>query len=420
MLSNGQTINTTSYAQSVGNLQIDNCTTFTNLIYNITMFEEDTQELLKNTTLELQINWYDSTGETLILNLSNKYVEKNPVKVCINSSLSTSINYSVDAIFKYSSNDSGNAYVTKYYNLLNQQITNSTVPKHIHLYDLQSAKSTDFQLTFKDANLAFAANILVYVYRQYVSDNDYKVVELPLTDSNGQTVLHLVRNDILYNLVMVNGSGSVVATFNKLIAFCQDYTIGNCQINLNAVSESDTIYVYTDDLGISYSNPTYSNTTNLVSFSFLSNNLSSVNVSTEVIRNNAFGNRSVCTSSLSSSTGIISCDVSDVVDTDRYLFVNIYVDDELKATSTIDLEGDVSTFGIVNGAFLAFLFILALICFFMDDKQTLSISLIIGWAIVLSLGLINGALIGSASAGIWLIISIIIFVWKLKKEEVGT
>ncbi|GAH11004.1 unnamed protein product [marine sediment metagenome] len=62
---------------------------------------------------------------------------------------------------------------------------------------------------------------------------------------------------------------------------------------------------------------------------------------------------------------------------------------------------------------------LFLITMFMEDKKVLLISIAIGWVIVISLGLMNGKLIGSASAGIWLLVTIGIFMWKLKKEDGG-
>jgi len=418
-LTNGNIINTTSYNQTVSSFQIDDCSVYTTLLYNYTLYDEETQEKMNQTTIELQLNMYDLSRANLILNYSKLYDDVNPAKVCINGTLPNGVNYSLDSVIRYTANYTGNNYAIKYYNILGQLINNVTIPQHIKLYDLISSKSTDFQLTYKDVDLAFAPNILVYVYRQYISDNNYKIVEIPLTDSNGQTVLHLVRNDVVYNLVMVNSSGDIVATFNKIIAFCQDYTIGSCSINLNAISSTDTVYVYTDDLGISYTNPVYSNTTGLVSFSFISNNLSTMTVSTEIIRNNAFGNRSVCTNSITSSTGTLTCDVSSITSTDRFLFTNIYVNGELKATSSLDLDADTSAFGIVNGAFLAFLLILLLICFFMEDKQVLIVMLVLGWIAVIGLGLMNGKIIGSLSAGIWLVVCGIMYLWKLKKEEVG-
>ena len=41
----------------------------------------------------------------------------------------------------------------------------------------------------------------------------------------------------------------------------------------------------------------------------------------------------------------------------------------------------------------------------------------LGWATIIALGLIRGAIIGLTSGGIWLVITIIIFLWKLREEE---
>ncbi|KKM63663.1 hypothetical protein LCGC14_1509230 [marine sediment metagenome] len=277
--------------------------------YNF-VHDEETKAKLDNTTIEIQFDLYNEAKTVRILDFSQLYEEINPARICINGSLLTSVNYSADLVVKYTSNHSGNVYVNEYYNILGQVIGNSTVPRNINLYSLLDADSTEFQLTFRDSTLAFAPNVLVYLYRQYIADNDFKVVEVPLTDSNGQTVLHMVRNDIVYNLVMVHADGTILATFNKIIAFCQDFTIGSCSIQLNARAEGDTVYDYTDDLGISYTTPTYSNLTKLVSFSFISTDLSTKTVSIEIIKDTNFGNRTACENSLTSSTGTITCNVS--------------------------------------------------------------------------------------------------------------
>ena len=56
---------------------------------------------------------------------------------------------------------------------------------------------------------------------------------------------------------------------------------------------------------------------------------------------------------------------------------------------------------------------------FMEDKQVLVLSLVIGWAVCIALGVLRGALMGALSSGIWRIVCVVIFLWKLKKEEVG-
>jgi len=424
-LSNGDGETSFNYTQTINNLQIGNCTTYTNRIYNFTLRDEEDQSILTNTSIEIQLKLYDSTKEVNVLNFSQEYDDINPATVCINSSLLTSLNYSADLVVKYTANisnsdNSSTEYAKEYYHIFGDVIGNYTVPYNITLYGLKEDDSTEFQLTFRDSSFVLASNVLIYLYRQYVSDSDFKIVEVPLTDSNGQTILHMVRNDAVYNIVAVNENGEILDTFNKVIAFCQDYTIGQCTINLNARAGGDVVYDFDDEYGITYTNPTYSNVTDLVTFVFTSSDLSSKTVSTEVIRNNQFGNRSVCSDSLTSSTGTLSCDVSSVTDTDRFLFVNIYVDGDLMATSTIDLEASDFGFGIVNGAFFSFLIILFIITMFSEDRQILVISLVLGWAFVIGFGLISGKLFGSrtvVSAGIWLVISAMIYLWKLNNEE---
>ena len=38
---------------------------------------------------------------------------------------------------------------------------------------------------------------------------------------------------------------------------------------------------------------------------------------------------------------------------------------------------------------------------------------------ILIFGLVKGTIIGSVSGGIWLLVSIVTMIWKLKKEEIG-
>jgi len=413
-------INSTFYNQTVDLIGVDDCSTYTTLIYNYTLYDEETQiKLANDTSIDIQVSFYDISKTVLVANYSKAYFGTNPAQICLNGTLLQNTNYSVDSVVIYSANNSitNVSYATESYNILGDLIGNSTIPKHIKLYDLNEQDSTEFQLTFRDSSFALAGNVLVYLYRQYVADNDFKVVEIPLTDSNGQTILHMVRNDVIYNFVMVDADGNILATFNRIIAFCQDYTIGECTIYLSAPADVDDIYDYNEEFGISYTAPTYSNTTGLVSFSFITNNLTSRTVRMDVIRNNDFGNRSVCSNSLTSASGTLSCNVSSVSSTDRFLFLNIFVDGNLMTMLTLDLEGDDFGFGTVNGAFYAFLLMLFMITIFMNDKQALTLSLLVGWAIVVGLGLINGALIGALSGGIWLVVCIIIFIWKLKGEE---
>lgn len=418
-LNDGSSIITNSNNQSASTINIDNCSSFSNIIYNFTQRDEEEKTLLgDNNTIELQVNLFDTTKSSLLINFSQTFNSINPVQVCLEKALLTTVNYSSYVIVKYHANTSTNiTYSVEYHNILNQTIGNTTVPKNINLFNLKRDDATKFRLTFRDSSYVLAPNILVQVHRQYIEDNDFKIVEIPLTDSNGQTILNLVRNNIIYNFIMVNEAREIVGTFNSQTAFCQDFTIDDCTINLAPDSESASAFDYNEKFDIFITSPTYDNLTELISINFITGDFQSKTVRIDIIRNNEFGNRSVCSNSLTAASGILSCNVSSIVDTDQFLFISIYVDDELAQQNTINLNATTLNFGILNGAFYAFMMILTLLCLFMEDKRVLVLSLAIGWVVIISLGLLAGSFIGPDTAGIWLLISIVIFFWKLNKED---
>lgn len=422
LFDNGGIINTTANNQEILVINIDDCSVFTNLIYNFTQYDEQNKTpLTTNNTMEVQFNLYDTAKSLNLVNFSQKFFGENPAQICLEDELLTTINYSSYVVVKYYANSTTVStatptYSTEYHNILNETIGNTTVPKNVALYDLKEDDTTSFRLTFRDESYVIAPNILIQIHRQYVEDNDFKIVEIPLTDSSGQAILNLVRNKIIYNFIMVNEAREVIATFNQVTAFCQDFTIGECTIILSAESIGEEVYDYNEEFGISITEPTYDNLTQLISMNFITDDLLPKTVRMEVVRNNDFGNRSVCSNSLTASSGTISCGGTSITDNDQFLFIQTSVDESLAKQDTINLNEDDLSFGIVTGSFYAFLIILILICLFMDDKNVLVISLGIGWVIIISLGLISGRLIGVLSAGIWILITLIIYLWKLNKE----
>jgi len=418
-LNDGSSINTSLQNQTIDIIDVDDCTVFGNLIYNFTQYEEANKSQLIGTNMEIQMNLFDLSKTETLIEFSQNFTNVNPAQICLEDSILQTVNYSSYVIVKYFANltNQNASYSIEYHNILNETIGNGTIPLNKALYNLRESDTTKFRLTFRDDAYILAPNILVQVHRQYISDNDFKIVEIPLTDSSGQTILNLVKNDIIYNFIMVNEGGEVVATFNSQTAFCQDFTIGSCTINLVADPVGDDAYDYNEEFGISISSPIYNNVTKLISISFITDNLLPKTVSLSVVRNNDFGNRSVCSNSITASSGTLSCGASSISDIDQYLFTQVNVGGELATQDTINLNAETLRFGTLNGAFYAFLLILFLITMFMEDRKVLVVSLALGWVVIISLGLMSGALVGATSAGIWILITVAIFLWKLNKEE---
>ncbi len=411
ILSNTSIINSGNNTQLVKNISIDDCSVFTTEIYNYTLVDEEEQTLLSGSDLDVEINLevFSFDRSTTILNYSENINGTNPIRICLSLSLNTT-EYQADTIVKYTKGD----YAIEYYNIINFTLTNETIPQRIYLYDLKSNDSTDFQLTFTGSDFLPVENALVFVNRQYISENNiFKTVELPKTDSNGQTLLHLVRNDIIYNIVITK-DGVVLGTFENLIAFCEDFSIEDCTISLNALSSVTNIYDQDSDLGITFTIPQYNETSRIISFDFVSSDGTSKIVLMNVTRNDIFGNRSVCENTLASASGTLFCTVGSNID-DSILKTEISVGGkEITTTST---KLDKSNYG--NAGYLVFLIMaISFIMLFSSSKTGVLFAIGLSFLSAIGLGLITGSLIGLGASGIWLILIIVLGIWKLNKERV--
>lgn len=396
--------------QTVLNLSIDDCSNFNVVILNFTIYEEESQTVLdenNDTSLEIAINITDQIGSTTILNFSG-YKNKSSFVVCLSNNLTNSSSYRLNALAKYSSE----FYATEYYNIVNATLNVNNSNMNISLYDLNLNESTEFQLTFTGSDFVTVENALVYVYRQYVKEDTFKVVELPKTDSNGQTVLHLVRNNVIYNIIIIK-DGVVLGTFENLIVFCQDYTIGDCRIELNAFQSTTEIFNYNTNLGITYTDPEINITSGLISFDFNTVDGTSKNVTMNLIRKDFRGNNTICSTSMISTGGTLQC-YYDPNSENTTIYLVIYVDGEQIYFSTIDV--DRTNLGQMGYLFL-FVMMLSLVLMLSNSKTGVLLAVLLGFMAGVGLGVTNDSIIGKGSSGLWLVVVIVIAIYKLNKKR---
>lgn len=405
-LSDSSIINLTSYNQTIYNLSLDDCSTFTNELYNFTILDEETQANLSDTTLEIAVNIYDATRSNIILNLSASY-PTNPTRICLNRNLTSGNLYLIDAIIRYEALTNAN----EYYNIVNSSLTSTTTSQIIKLYDLNLSDSTEFQVTFTGSDYQPVEDALIYLFRQYISENTFKTVELPLTDSNGQTILHMVRNNVIYNIQVIK-NGVVLGTFNNLNAFCEDFTIGDCKINLNSADSNTDLFSYTD-LGISFNPPYFNATTSRMIFDFVSLDGTSKTIFMNVTRDNVFGNNSVCNSTLTSSGGSLTCTIPGSVD-ESLLRTKIYVNGNLILVQNIETGN--SNLG-PAGYLALFVMAISFILIFSDSKNGVLFGILLSFIGGISFGMITGSLLGLGVSGIWVIVIVVIGLYKLNKDR---
>ena len=399
-----------SGGQNVEKLFLDNCTTYGTVIFNFTLVDEETQVKLSNGTIETAFNIYTSDRTSLIANLSASYTNIDPLSICMNENLTSTNEYSLDTIVRYEGQDSAN----EYYNIVDFELTDDTLTQNIVLYDLNISDSTEFQLTFLGGDFLPVANALVSVDRQYISENLFKTVELPKTDTNGQTLLHLVRNDVIYNLRIIK-DGIVLGNFENLIAFCDDFIIGDCRIDLTASSSIIETFNFETDLGITFNTPTFDEDTRDISFDFVSSNGEVKEVTMEIINNDIFGNRTVCIENLLSSGGTLTCNVPSSIE-DSFLLMSIFVGDDLVVYHNVRIDSE--NYGSA-GYVIYFFMLISFVLMFIKSKTAVLFGMIVAMVTGVSLGLTSDSIVGLGASGLWVILVCGFGIWMLNKERKG-
>ena len=406
--SGGSFESTTLTNQTVLNIGLDSCTSFTNRILNFTVQDEELQTFIADATIETAINLFDVTRTVLVANVSGNFT--NPATFCLNINLTNTTIYSLDVIARY---ELPLQFANEYFNIVNFSLTINSTVQDIILFDLNISDSTEFQLTFTGSNFLPVENALVFVDRQYIAENVFKTVELPKTDSNGQTILHLVRNDVVYN-IRISKDGTILGSFENLVAFCEDFAIEDCKIDLNAGAGTEALFNYDTELGITFTGPNYNNDTRIITFDFLTSDGSAKTVLMNVTRSDIFGNRTVCEDSLLSSGGTLSCTIPSSID-DADLIINVFVNGQQSIFKVIRL--DLTDFG-VAGYLVLFVMSLSLILMFSASKTGILLAVLLSFAGAIGLGLITSNLLGVGASGLWLIIIVLIGIYKLNKDRI--
>jgi hypothetical protein len=406
--------NSTSKNQTIKNLGIDDCSVNTIVLLNYTLFDED-DTLIKlisptiNNSFEINLR-LGSFDKSQYINISFNKTNANPVRVCISSGLLNQTRYRLDATVKYSSTDR----VVEYHNIQNFTILNSSLPQNIYLYDLLTTSSQEFLISFKSINYVPQENVLIEIVRRYVGLGSSFTVEAPVTDVDGRTIGHFVLNDVVYD-IYAKKDGNIIATFNNIRVFCSNIATGDCRLNLNVGGSTLNPESFYDRFGVSYIT-SYNDTTRLFSFIFSTIDSTTKNFNLTIERFDNYGNYTLCSSAVTTSSGILQCDLSSYGNITAY--AKMFVNGELLTTATFRISASTSSpYNKSNLKFLlAFFLILTFPFIALTSAPMMVVTFIIGLIVAVSLGLIEGGgYFGSLSAVLWFIIAGLILLWKMTR-----
>ena len=197
---------TTPETQTVIAVNMDDCSTFTDLVLNFTLVDEVTEALITGTNSSIEVDVTLTTvGGAEILQFYQIYNNTPYAEVCMEELLNDTT-YQMDVVTSYVAD----GYVEEFWFLddgvlrLNNWSLNDYVNKNVTLRDLPLDDSTTFLFKYLDEFYAVHQNSVVTAYRYYIGQGVYKPIERCQLDSNGECHLHLVEEDVIYQFLITD------------------------------------------------------------------------------------------------------------------------------------------------------------------------------------------------------------------------
>jgi len=404
----------TSHNQSVQNILIDNCTTYTTLIYNFTARDEALRNILNgtgaNVTTEVNLILSSLGTENGVIDYSHTYTFTNPSQICLSLPLNQTT-YRVDLTVGYEAED----YVKKFYYIDNGTISNDTIPQNIDLHDLPLDDSTSFLFKFVDTNGLAPEGAIVHVDRKYIGEGIFREVERAKTDNSGETHIHLVQEDVIYRF-RITKDGTLLYTSTEYQAKCLSTP---CSITIRATGE----YFDTDeDLWDNMAGGTYSisanRTARTVTLLFASNSdpveYLNMNLTIYQTRDNSV-KQSVASGSLNSTYGSITVTVPVTYGNQTYVY-EIRKDGDLVIWGWVTLlQKGTDFFGNTLGVILTAFMVLTIGLMAVSEGVPVIVFIILGLGISMALSMIELTWV----AFICLVLAGGILIYKLTKRRNG-
>lgn len=408
--------NTSTQSQNISLLNIDDCSINNITILNYTLRDEGTQNFLTvgsstNSTIEIELILSSINNPLLTTIFNATYTNKNPASICIAQNVLNNSAFRLDAIARYVSTNR----ISEFHNIQNFSFSNSTILQNINLFDLLTTDSQEFLITFKDQNLLPVNNALIDITRKYIGEAVFKSIEIPKTNIDGQTLGHLVLSDVIYTII-VSKDGKILGTFNNIVAFCNDLSSGDCQINLNALTTSINPEDFSRRNNLTYL-ITFDKLNRIVQSIFSTTDGSSALITLNVTQFNAYNNQTLCSNILSTSSGILSCTIPESFGNVTAL-ARLYKDGIFIADAIFKISPSPQT--IFGGERVILLFLLFVTLPLMMISNLIGI-IFMGIIALIIAGLLNiyesGSFIGLGSTMLWFIVAGSILIWKISRRE---
>ena len=344
---------------TVYELAVDDCSTYGDVILDMSLLNEKTGAILNGSlgsNVEIDLEITNLANTSIIATYNHTWTNDTNPQVCLPYEVLNNSQFSFDFTIGFQATDR----VWEFFYLDNGTLNSSKVfdaqtSSPLSLFDLLTTESTSFLFNYFDQDGLPEASAIVHVYRKYIGSGIFLEVERAKADQNGDTIVHLIEEDVIYKFV-ISLDGEVIYTTAEYTALCQATP---CTIQIEA---SGTGATFGDDWdlidGGAYTISS-SATTREVTLDYSLDDAGTFNFT--VYKYASDGSYSVInTSSDTGTSGSIVLDVPQSAGNVSF-FASVVKDEEFVNSEWINFVGNPQDrFGIVMSLFLAFLIILSL------------------------------------------------------------
>jgi len=406
--------NLTSQNQTVSPIVINETCTGMYAIYNFALVDEINQNLLSGasnvTNINVDLDLYSSNRNTLLAEYSHEFASTNPVAICMDNNLSGGEAYSLDVQIQYSAEN----YSKELYHIEKYVLNKNTMNQNVTLYDLTTKDTQNFKLIVRDSSYLPINGALVQIDRKYIENGSFYTTEIPKTDGKGITSASLQTEDVIYNFYIYE-DGTLVSTFNNVVAICQTPLVTQCEIDFNAFSTTITIPDYEDGDDFSFTLG-YNETSKEVSSAFVIPSGTPSYVTLNVTSEDALGT-SVCIDALTSASGTLTCIVPNTFGNST-IIAKLYKDGLEQGKGNIKLDQIPSDiFGVIL-IVLSVMVLMTLMGIGLSDSPVVTgVFLFLGVVLLFAMNLVkNSGFIGATATILFLGIAIVLVIIKAAKR----
>ncbi len=401
----GTTYNLDTFTQEVLSINFSACGTRNDTVLNMSLFNEETKVSILG-DIEINAQAISKTSGDITASINISFVNVSYGAICM-SPLEAYSNLYFSSEIRYVASD----FVPEFYYI--QMADMADYPRNLSLFDLAINDSTEFLVTYQDDSLIPTEGAIIQLQRKYIAEDAFEVVEAPLTSNAGTAVLHIDLNTNRYRASVVK-DGVLLDFFNNIVFDCENELSGECtELLLGSINPQNNIPL-TNLTDFVYSISSVNNTIT-TTFIVPSGTPSTVNV--VLTQLDQFGNETTCNQTVISSAGTIDCTFVNTIG-DSFLSLKISKDAELQAQQTYIVVEDSTLNFLGNNFFILIIIMLSLVGMAISSPEWMIINAVMVMLIGGAFWLVNGMnfVMGLGSL-VWLVISAIILIIKLAKQE---